>query len=327
MNFSNKKVFARIGGVLVVVLVGGYFGLNCITASAIERQFPQFSGMAMGEVETIAAGNDTEASDKTEAVDEDESADKTESGMWTKTVGLWNRTADNTVDLYDNVVGDDDPEAEAKKAAAAAAKEAAAAAILSARHYLGLLHLSGKYKGPEKLPLAQHASVESLEENKEKIVKLIDKGKIAAVGLAVFAAKGLLIPDPSGATQTAAATTAGVTAATALALWATGEATKLAIENWPTLVRVATDFTGTQPDIGQVYWAAVKTTRDAEAAVWTWKLAAESGYAEPQYWLGQAYRYGYGATTDQAKAAELICDAAEKVEEAKYACDEMSKQL
>ena len=314
MNFGNKKVLAGFCGVLVVVLVAGYFGLSYVTTSAIERQFPQFSGMAMDEVEAIAAGNDTEASDKTEAVDEVEPADKTESGMWTKTVGLWNRTADNTVDLYDSVVGDDDPEAETKKAAAA---------ILSARHYLGLLHLSGKYKGPEKLPLAQHASVESLEENKEKIVKLIDKGKIAAVGLAVLAAKGLLAPDPSGATQTL--TVGG--AAVALAAWAAGEGTKLAIENWPTLVRVATDFTGTQPDIGQVYWAAVKTTRDAEAAVWTWKLAAESGYAEPQYWLGQAYRYGYGTTTDQAKAAELICAAAEKVEEAQYACDKMSKQL
>ena len=318
MNFGNKKVLAGFCGVLVVVLVAGYFGLSYVTTSAIERQFPQFSGMAMDEVEAIAAGNDTEASDKTEAVDEIEPADKTESGMWTKTVGLWNRTADNTVDLYDSVVGGDDPEAEAST------KEAAEAAILSARHYLGLLHLSGKYEGPEKLPLAEHASVESLEENKEKIVKLIDKGKVAAMGLATIAAKGLFAPDPSVATQ-------AVSATTALALWAAGwaagEVTKLAIENWPTLVRVATDFTGTHPDVGQVYWAAVKTTRDAEAAVWTWKLAAESGYAEPQYWLGQAYRYGYGATTDQAKAAELICDAAEKVEEAKYACDEMSKQL
>ena len=317
MNFGNKKVLAGFCGVLVVVLVAGYFGLSYVTTSAIERQFPQFRGMAIAEVEAIAAGNNAEASDKTEAVDEDESADKTESGMWAKSVGLWNRTADNTVDLYDSVVGDDDPEAEAKKAADTAAKEAAEAAILSARHYLGLLHLSGKYEGPEKLPLAEHASVESLEENKEKIVKLIDKGKIAVAGLAVWAVKGLLVPDPSGATQAVAATTAG----TAAALWATSEVTKLAIENWPTLVRVATDFTGTQPDIGQVYWAAVKTTRDSEAAVWTWKLAAESGYAESQYWLGQAYHYGYGVEADKARAKELICAAAETVEAAQFSCD------
>ena len=242
MNFGNKKVLAGFCGVLVVVLVAGYFGWMYIAPSAIDRQFPQFSGMAMDEVETIATTSE-----------------------------------------------DDE-------------------AVLSARHYLGLLHLSGAYAGPEKIAGAEYASAENLKRAKKAGLFALNRAWDAADAKMAF----ITVPmDASGGMG-------AITAASQLA-------SRGLREYWPKLTATLGDWVGLNPNIGKTYWAVVKTARDAESVVWVWQSAAETGYAESQYWLGQAYRYGYGVEADQAKAKELICAAAEKDEAAKFSCDKMKK--
>ena len=180
--------------------------------------------------------------------------------------------------------------------------------VLSARHYLGLLHLSDAWAGPEKAPGANLASVENLAKLQTESNNLLDKAWNWADGLAtvgILAGDGV-IPGQSFVT---------------IALY--NGLSRTARSNWSTWAASLSDWTGLNPDIGETYWGAVKTTRDAEATVWVWRLASETGYAESKYWLGQAYHYGYGVEADKARATKLICTAAEKVDAAKYACAEM----
>ena len=294
--------------VLLVVLVGGalyagfYFGFG---KSEFDRQFPQFSDMSIADIEVLA-GEADEA--KAEAINKAIAA------------------AEAAAELEAIAAGDDLDEAELERAEAAAeraadaAERAAEAAeevedeffdkteVINARHYLGLLHLSGAYPGPDKFPGAEYVSAEALEEADEIIDDFFDAGTDWAIGVGVAVSATALGLD-LGASAIAGAVVAGLS--------------KLIKSNWRKWVRMFGDATGLRPNIGQAYWATVKTTSDSEAAVWWWRGASKNGYSESQYWLGQAYRYGYGVELNEAKAKRLICIAAKTVEAAEFACNEL----
>ena len=184
---------------------------------------------------------------------------------------------------------------------------------LNARHYLGLLHLSGEHKGMDKI-IGAGLYVGA--------AKFIDR----AIPLAGWAggagiATGAVVVDPTGTTAAVAA----AAVATAGAYKTAKEVTKAQCDKWVGWLRGDDD--ADSYSISKGYTVANAIAGDASESVELWETAAACDIPEGKYWLGQAYRYGYGVTTDKAKAAELICDAAEKVAEAQYACDEMSKQL
>ena len=244
MNFGNKKVLAGFGGVLVVVLVAGYFWLS---PSAIDRQFPQFRWVKMVDIETMAADR-----------------------------------------------GDEEKQ-------------------LNARHYLGLLHLSGEHKGMDKI-IGAGLYVGA--------AKLIDRViPLAGIAGKVGLKTGAVTVDPTGTT----AAVAGVAVTTAIAYKVAKEATKAQCDKWVGWLRGDDD--ADSYSISKGYTVANAIAGDASESVELWETAAACDIAEGKYWLGQAYRYGYGVAVNPEWAAELICAAAEKVEDAKYACDEMSKQL
>ena len=251
MNFGNKKVLAGFCGVLVVVLVAGYFGWMYIAPSAIDRQFPQFRWVKMADIETMAADR-----------------------------------------------GDEEKQ-------------------LNARHYLGLLHLSGEHKGMDKI-IGAGLYVDA--------AKLIDRaiplaGMIGgAVGLKSAPAA---IVDPTG-TAAAVTAVAGAAVATAGAYKKAKEVTKAQCGKWVGWLRGDND--ADSYSISKGYTVANAIAGDASESVELWETATACDIAEGKYWLGQAYRYGYGVAVNPEWAADLICAAAEKVDAAQYACDEIKRR-